>query len=387
MAVREIIEGIYEVGAIHWDRTVFDELVHIPDGTSYNSYLIKDEKTVLIDTVDPEKKDVLFENLEILGIDRIDYIISNHAEQDHSGSIPFVLEKYPEAKVITNPKCKDFLIDLLHIPEDKFIEVSDGEEFKIGKKTLKFIYTPWVHWPETMTTYLIEDKILFSGDFFGSHRAASHLFVKDEYKVIEDAKRYYAEIMMPFRTQIQNNLKKLENLEIRYIAPTHGPVYNNPEIIINAYKEWVSPKCSNKVLIPYVSMHGSTKVMVDYVVDRLTEAGIEVIPINLTKMDIGVLTMNLIDATTIVFASPYVLAGYHPAIVYAVYLVNALRPKTRFIGIMGSYGWGGKGPDQLKSMLYALNVEYLKTVMIKGLPREDDFRLLDELVEEIKKRH
>ncbi len=382
MAVHKIVENVYHVGAQDWDRELFDELVPLPDGTSYNSYLIiGSEKIALIDTVDPEKRDVLIRNLKKLNIERIDYLISSHAEQDHSGSIPDILQLYPMAKVVTNKKCKGFLTDLLHIPEDRFIEVKDGDTLSLGDKTLEFIFTPWVHWPETMSTYLIEDRILFSCDFFGSHRATSHLFVFDEYKVLEDAKRYYAEIMMPFRNHIRKNIEKISGKEIKFIAPSHGPVYDKPELIINAYKEWISEEVVKKVIIPYVSMHGSTKVIVDYVVDSLTEKGIEVIPINLIKEDIGKLSLEVVDASTIVFGTPYVLSGAHPAVIYAAYFINALKPKTRIMSIIGSYGWGGKGVDQLKSLLSSLKVEWIDPTMIKGLPREEDFEKLDKFVD------
>lgn len=384
MAVHEIVKNVYHVGAQDWDRELFDQLVPLPDGTSYNAYLIKgSEKTALIDTVDPPKKDILIHNLKKLGVEKIDYLISSHAEQDHSGSIPDILELYPMAKVVTNPKCKGFLIDLLHIPEDKFIEVKDGETLSLGDKTLEFIYTPWVHWPETMSTYLVEDQIFFSCDFFGSHRATSHLFVYDEYKVLEDAKRYYAEIMMPFRTHIQKNIEKISTKEIKFIAPSHGPVYNKPELIINAYKEWISDKVVEKVIIPYVSMHGSTEAIVNFIVDEFTEKGVEVIPLNLIKEDVGKLAMEIVDASTIIFGTPYVLSGAHPAVIYAAYFVNALRPKTKLISIVGSYGWGGKGVDQIKSLLSALKVEWIDPVMIKGLPKEDDFEKLKAFVEQV----
>ena len=193
MKPREIRPGIYWVGAIDWDRRLFDSLIPLPDGTSYNSYLIKgSEKTALIDTVDPTMQDVLINHLNQLGIENIDYVIANHAEQDHSGAIPHVLRKYASAKVVVTPRAKGMLIDLLMIPEEKFITVNDKETISLGDRTLEFIHAPWVHWPETMLTYLREDKILFPCDFFGSHLATTDLYVTDEGQVYEAAKRYYA---------------------------------------------------------------------------------------------------------------------------------------------------------------------------------------------------
>jgi flavorubredoxin len=229
MAVREIKSGLYWVGAIDWDREVFDELIPLPDGTSYNAYLVKGtEKTALIDTVDPTKEKELIANLKDIGVKRLDYIVSNHAEQDHSGTIPKMLELYPEIKVVTNEKCKSFLKDLLLIPDEKFMVIKDRDSISLGSKTLQFLLTPWVHWPETMVTYLVEDKILFSCDFFGSHLATSSLYAVEGEKLLESAKRYYAEIMMPFRTTIRKNIEKISELEIDMMAPSHGPIYKNP---------------------------------------------------------------------------------------------------------------------------------------------------------------
>ena len=388
MAVKEIKKDIFFVGAIHWDRRLFDELIPLPDGTSYNAYIIKgNEKIALIDTVDPATEGQLLTNLKILRVNRIDYVISNHAEQDHSGSIPAILKLFPEAKVVTNEKCQRFLQDLLHIPESRFITINDGDILSLGNKTLKFVFTPWVHWPETMITYLLEDKILFSCDFFGSHIATSQLFVKDDSKVLKDAKRYYAEIMMPFRTIIQKNIEKVKALDLEMIAPSHGPIYLKPDFIIDAYSEWVSDNVKNEVILPHVSMHGSTERMVDYLIDALINKGITVKPFNLIVSDIGELAMALVDAATIILATPTVLTGAHPALVYAAFLTNALRPKLKFAGIIGSYGWGGKTVEQIKGLLSNLKVELLEPVLIKGLPKIEDLKLLDNLAETIYKKH
>lgn len=384
--IREIKSNVYAVGSLDWDRRLFDELIPLPDGTSYNAYVIKSEKTALIDTVDPTKEHELVRNLEELHI-KIDYVVSNHAEQDHSGSIPRILQLYPEAQVVTNSKCKAMLMDLLLIPEEKFLTVADGDTLSLGRKTLQFILIPWVHWPETMITYLKEDNILFSCDFLGSHLAASDLFVKDEGKVYESAKRYFAEIMMPFRARMKSYLEEIDRLKVDIIAPSHGPVYQNPQFILDAYKDWVSDDVKNEVIIPFVSMHGSTRVMVDYFTEALIGKGITVKPFNLTRTDIGELAMALVDACTIVIASPTVLAGPHPACVYAAYLVNALRPKTKYVSVIGSYGWGGKTIDILTQMVTNLHAEFLEPVIIKGYPTMEDFKLLDKLADEILKKH
>jgi len=385
---RQLKPKIYSVGAIDWDRRLFDELIPLPDGTSYNSYLIRgSEKTALIDTVDPTMTEVLLENLKQLEIEVISYVIANHAEQDHSGSLPQILDIYPDARVVCTPKCKSLLMDLLLIPENKFITVNDGERLSLGDKTLEFIHAPWVHWPETMLTYLKEDRILFTCDFLGSHLATSDLFVTDESTVYEAAKRYYAEIMMPFRKFVEKNLEKVKELKVEIIAPSHGPIHSNPDFILNAYGEWVSDEVKNEVIIPYISMHGSTKKMVDYFVGALIKRGITVKQFNLSKTDLGELAMALVDPATVVIGSPTVLFGLHPNIVCAVYLVNALKPKLKFASIIGSYGWGGKMVKQLTDMISNLKVEILEPVVVKGSPKEADFKALDRLAEEILNKH
>ncbi len=388
MAIQKVKQNVFSIGAKHWDRRLFDELIPLPDGTTYNSYLVEgSDKTALIDTVDPETLDDIFENLKNHNVTKIDYIIVNHAEQDHSGGIPAVLAKYPESKVVTNEKCKKMLIDLLKISDDKFMVIKDEEILSLGDKTLQFYLTPWVHWPETMVTYLKEDSILFSCDFLGSHYVSSELFVKDEAKVYASAKRYFAEIMMPFRKNITGHLEKLKDLNIEMIAPSHGQIYDNPKLILDAYKDWTSDNVKNEVVIPYVSMHGSTKRMVEYLTNALIKRNIIVKPFNLTVTDIGELAIELVDAATIVIGSPTVLMGPHPSVAYAAFLANMLKPKAKFATVIGSYGWGGKMVEKIAGMLGNLKVEILSTVMVKGFPEENDFRTLDDLADEILEKH
>ena len=387
MKARKIRESVYWIGAIDWDRRLFDSLIPLPDGTSYNSYLVQgSEKTVLLDTVDPAMADTLLSKLA--SIPRVDYIVAHHAEQDHSGVIPHVLEKYQDAKVLATPKCKGMLVDHLCVPEGRVIAVADGEVLSLGDKTLEFIYTPWVHWPETMVTYLQEERILFSCDFFGSHLATTDLCVADdEARVYEAAKRYYAEIMMPFRKVIQKNLHKIGNREIDLIAPSHGPIQDRPAFIVDAYRDWTSEQPRNIVVLPYVSMHGSTKRMVDYLVGTLAQSNITVHQFDLAVTDIGKLAIALVDAATIVIGTPTVHVGPHPLVFYAAHLANVLRPKLRFASIIGSYGWRSKAIEQIAGLIPNLKVEILSPVLCKGFPKEQDFAALDALAAAIADKH
>jgi len=388
MKPREIRRGVHWVGAIDWDRRLFDALIPLPDGTSYNSYLVRgSEKTALIDTVDPTMEEVLINHLNQLDVRNLDYVVANHAEQDHAGTIPRVLEKYPQAKVVCTPKCKGMLIDLLLIQEERFIAVEDKETISLGDRTLEFIHAPWVHWPETMLTYLREDRILFPCDFFGSHLATTDLYVTDEGQVYEAAKRYYAEIMMPFRTTIQKNLEKVRDCPIDIIAPSHGPMHDKPDFIVKAYHSWAYDEPKNIVVVPYISMHGSTRKMVEYLVEALAQRGVTVKQFDLAVTDIGKLAMSLVDAATVVIGTPTVLAGPHPNVAYAALLANALRPNLKFASIIGSYGWGGRTVEQLTGMMPNLKVELLEPVLSKGFPKEADFKALDNLADAIAEKH
>ena len=388
MTFREISPGIYWIGSIDWDRRLFDALIPLPQGTSYNAYLVKgSEKTALIDTVDPTKEYELIHNLVRLGVDGIDYIIVNHAEQDHSGSLPMILELFPRAVVVTNEKCRDLLVSLLEIEGERVRIINDNDTLSLGDKTLQFLITPWVHWPETMLTYVKESGVLFSCDLFGSHLATSDLFVTDERIMYKPSKRYYAEIMMPFRSSIKGHMERLDKLPVEIVAPSHGPLYSPPDTIFSAYRDWISDDVKNEVVIPFVSMHGSTEKMVNQLTQSLIEKGVGVTPFNLSVTDVGELAMALVDAATVVIATPTVLFGPHPQAVYATYLVNLLRPKIRFASIVGSYGWGGNTVETLKGMLTHVKPELLEPVYIKGTPGSETFRDIERLADEIAQKH
>lgn len=387
MTVRKVSENTKWVGAIDWNRRLFDELIPLPNGTTYNSYFIQgSEKNMLIDTVDPEKKDVLMKNLESLGIDSIDYVVANHGEQDHSGLIKTIIDEF-SAEVLLSQQGKSTITSLLDVSEDDVRVISDGEKISLGDLDIEFMIAPWVHWPDTMFTYLKQDGVLFSTDFLGSHYASSELFVNDFGEIKEAAKKYFAEIMMPFSSKIEGYVEKIKEIDPKIIAPSHGPLYDDPDMILDKYSNWASEEMKNKVVVPYVSMHGSTEKMVNYFIDSLIEEGVEVELFHMTESDIGDLAMSIVDAATIVIGAPMVLGGVHPVMFYGSYLINALNPNTKYLSVIGSYGWGGRMIQQLKENTKSLDAELLEPITTKGAPDKTDFEAIDELAKKIADGH
>jgi flavorubredoxin len=380
----KIKDDVYSLRANDWDRKLFDELVPLPDGTSYNSYLIKGgEKTALIDTVYPPKTAAFIAALKATGVETIDYIVANHAELDHAGSIPATLELFPKAKVVANARCWRMMCDAMPLDRSAFLEIKDGQRLSLGGKTLRFVFMPWVHWPETMGVFLEEDRIMFPCDFLGAHLAASELTVGDEAQFEIAAKRYYAEIMAPYRIQCRSALARVEELEPEIVAPSHGPVHAKPKLILDLYRRWTSDEVKPEVVIVYASMYHSTTAMVERLTDRLMEKGLTVRLFNAVDLDSGALSMALVDASTVVFASPTVLTGPHPSVAYAAILANALAPKARFAAMIGSYGWGTTMPDGLRELLREFKAEFFEPVLAKGAPNAETFAAIDALAEAI----
>ena len=388
MKFQEIKNNIYYCGLNDCDRRIFDELIPLEHGTSYNSYLVKgSEKTAIIDTMYPPKTTEYIKRLVENQIGKVDYIVANHGEQDHSGSIPALLEKYPNAMVLTNPKCAENIKSMLHVPAEKIRVIADGEEVPLGDKTLKFIFAPGVHWPDTMFTYIKEDNVICTCDFLGAHYTFSDVFAQESSELYKSAKRYYAEIMMPFRMMCKRYTKMIQDMKVDMILPSHGPVHKNPDYILDAYADWTSDEPKNLVVMPYVSMYNSTKEMIDYLAGKLEEKGIKTFKFDIVDDDLGDLAMELVDAATIAMGTSMVLAGPHPMAVNVAYLAAVLRPKAKFATLLGSYGWGGKLFDVIADLLAPLKLDLVEPLQIKGKPTEDDFKKLDVMAESIYEKH
>ena len=388
MKFQEIKNNIFYCGLNDCDRRIFDELIPLEHGTSYNSYLVKgSEKTAIIDTMYPPKTKEYIKRLVENNVGKVDYIIANHGEQDHSGSIPALLEKYPNAIVLTNQKCAENIKSMLLVPDEKIRVISDGEEVSLGDKTLKFIFAPGVHWPDTMFTYIKEDNVICTCDFLGAHYTFSDIFAVESKALMKSAKRYYAEIMMPFRMMSERYTKMLKEMKVDMILPSHGPVHKNPDYILDLYADWTSPNPKNLVVLPYVSMYESTKEMVEYIAEKLEAKGIETFKFDIVDDDLGDLAMRLVDAATIVLGTSMVLAGPHPMAVNVAYLASVLRPKAKFATVIGSYGWGGKLFDTIVNLLAPLKLDLIEPLMVKGKPKKDDFERLDKVADEIFEKH
>ncbi|MCA6213820.1 MULTISPECIES: FprA family A-type flavoprotein [Thermococcus] len=383
----KILDGVYWVGVKDWDRRIFDSLIPLPEGTSYNAYLVVgNEKSALIDTVNPGFERELEEKVnEILPLEKIDYVVMNHAEPDHAGAIPYIMERNGKALLTTTEKGKELAKAYYNVPDERIMVVKDGDEVNLGGKTLRFIEAPWLHWPETMFTYLVEDKVLFSCDFFGAHTA--HGLYDDEVpSIIEYAQKYFGEIMMPFSGMAKRAMEKLKGLGIKMIAPSHGPIYRNPERILKAYESWVKGETKEKVLVAYVSMWGSNRELAKELADLLVAKGVDVKVHNLVSADIGELAKDLVDSRGIVLAAPTVLGSAHPLAVYAAYLVKALRPPAKYAVLIGSHGWHGRSINAILEILKGTSFELLGSVDVHARPKEEDYEALYSLADLLAKK-
>jgi flavorubredoxin len=383
----KISENVYWVGVKDWNRRLFDALIPLPKGTSYNSYLVIGEsKKALIDTVNPGFEKEWEEKISNqVNPAEIDYVIMNHAEPDHAGSIPYVMAINSKAKLVTTSKGAKMAQVFYKVPENRIITVHDQETIDLGGRTLRFIEAPMLHWPETMFTYLPEERILFPCDFFGSHVAAG--FYDDDLEdLLVYAQRYWGEIMMPFSVMAQRALEKIKGLKIEMIAPSHGPIHRNPERILEAYGKWANGKTKKKAIIVYVTMWNSTEKMIQPIAETLASEGIEIAVHNLVFADIADVAKDLVDSRAIVLGAPTALSGAHPLAVYAAYLVKALRPPLKFGVVLSSYGWGGGAIKHIQEVLGPSKMEILGAMEINGPPTENDIVKITEIGKALAKK-
>ncbi len=388
MAFKKIKENILYAGMNDSDRLIFDELIPLDKGTSYNSYIVKgSEKTAVIDTMYPKFTKEYIKSFDDNGITKVDYIIANHGEQDHSGSIPALLEKFPQAVVVTNATCANNIKEMLLIPDEKIKIIKHNDELSLGDKTLQFIIAPGVHWPDTMFTYIKEDNIICTCDFLGAHYIFDDVFAVPSKELEKSAKKYFAEIMMPFSTVCRKYTQQIKDMNVDMILPSHGPVHKNPNYILDLYEDWASEKGKNLVLLPYVSMYNSTEEMIDYLAKKLEEKGIPSIKYDMVTGNLGDLAIALVDGTTIILGTSMVLANAHPAAFNTVYLASLLKPKAKIASFIGSYGWGGNLFGKMSELLAPLKLDILEPILVKGKAKEEDYLKLDKMADEIYEKH
>jgi flavorubredoxin len=382
----QIKPDIYWVGGIDWDIRNFHGYL-TQRGTTYNAYLIMDEKVVLVDTV----KHYLFDEMlarikEIIDPEKIDYVLSNHVEMDHSGSIPKILAHCPNAKIITSTKGEKGL--RRHYKKDwDFHVVKSGDTLNIGKRTLHFVHTPMVHWPDNMVTYIPEDKLLLPNDGFGQHIACSHRF-DDEvgWEILkEEAGKYYANIVLPYGDQVLKAIDALSGLEIDMIAPSHGIVWRSfiPKIL-EQYNMWASHETLDKAVIVYDSMWGSTEKIAYMLREGLEDKNVNVAVRNLKTNHISDVMTDVLTSKMILIGSPTLNNGMLPSVGAFMTYIKGLRPKKRIGYAFGSFGWGGQAKGEIEEIMKNLKWDLPKEgVNIKFIPDEDELMNVKEIGKEL----
>lgn len=378
----EIKPNIFWVGAIDWDIRNFHGY-STNRGSTYNSYLIKDEKITLIDTVKPKFIDEMLSRIkEIIDPKKIDYIISNHVEMDHSGSLPSVAKICPNAKIITSTRGEKGLNK--HYRDNLNLKiVESGESLNIGKRNLTFVHIPMVHWPDSMVTYIEKDKLLLSNDAFGQHIASQERFDYElDWGILkEEAAKYYANIVLPYCPQVQKALSVISDLEIDMIAPSHGIIWKSHiDKIVKEYNKWANSESENKALIIYDSMWGSTEKIAQKLRQGLNEIGVNVTFRNLKISHFSDIITDVLSSKLILLGSPTLNNGLLPSMGGFLLYMKGLRPKNKIGFVFGSYGWGGQAVGEIEKIINDLSWDVpLKGININYIPTEDDLKNIKDV--------
>ena len=375
----EIKKGIYWVGAIDWDLRNFHGYL-TQRGSTYNAYLIIDEKVVLVDTVKNYFFDEMLKRIKtVIDPAKIDYVISNHTEMDHSGGLPRIMELAKNATLICSPNGEKGL--KRHFKKDwNFKVVNSGDSISIGKRNLKFACVPMVHWPDSMVTYVPEEKLLLSNDAFGQHIATAKRFT-DEIGwdiVREESAKYYANIVLPYGAQVQKALEVISSLEIDMIAPSHGLIWRSRiKDIVECYKKWSNNICNKKAVIVYDTMWHSTERMALVIKDVFEENGISCEMKNLLTNHISDVMASILEAKYICVGSPTLNNGIMPTVAAFLTYMKGLAPKNRIGIAFGSYGWGGQSIGDIEKIFEACKFQVpSKGLKIQYIPDEKELNAL-----------
>jgi flavorubredoxin len=381
-----IIEDIYWIGVNDYETPLFEALWPLPYGVTYNSYLIMDEKVALMDTVKQNTGDVFRDKVsDILeNGKKIDYLIIHHMEPDHSGSIISMIKTFPDMKIVGNKKTIEFVKDFYGIT-DNVIEIKDGDTLDLGKHKLKFILTPMVHWPETMLSYDLTSKALFTGDVFGGFGTLNGGIFDDEIDLsfyTEEIRRYFSNIIGKYSKMVQKALSKIKDLDIGVIAPTHGPIYRkNPQYITDLYDKWSRHETEEGVVIAYGSMYGNTQIMAEAVARSLAENGIKKIKLyNVSKTDVSYIINDIWKYKGIILGTCTYNMTIFPKMNNLVCLLDNKKLENRYIGVFGSYSWSGGGLKGLKKYVDESNLDYVEpSFQVKSHPTQEDLDKCYEL--------
>ena len=358
-----LYDNIDWVGAVDWNIRDFHSY-ETNRGATYNAYLVRDEKTALIDTVKAAFADRLLQNVATLGdLSRVDYIVCNHAEMDHTGALPEVFRAMPQATLLCDKKCAAALGEHFDTAAWKIQIVADGQRISLGRRSLQFIETPMVHWPESMATYVPEEKLLFSMDAFGQHYATDERFddEADSAVVMQEAKTYYANIVMPYGRAVLQTLEKMAGIEIGMIAPSHGLIWRKhfPAILAN-YRDWANHRPKPKVLVIYDTMWESTAAMAQAILDGASQPGVRASLISIRRSNLTHIAAEMLDAAAVAFGSSTLNRGMMPMAAATLCYLEGLRPVGKAAVAFGSYGWGLGGPEAIDQALRRLDWEILR---------------------------
>jgi anaerobic nitric oxide reductase flavorubredoxin len=383
-----IAEDIFWVGAVDWNIRDFHGYT-TSRGTTYNAYLILDQKTVLVDTVKHTFGKELLRNVcDVTGPEKIDYIIVNHVEMDHSSGLPMMAEKAKNATIIASQKGKEAII--CHYGDHfKIQTVKTGDELKLGDRTLKFVEAPMLHWPDSMFTYIVPDKILMPNDAFGQHLASSQRFDDevDEHILMEEATKYYANILMPLGSLIMRKMQEVSQLGVAptMIAPSHGIIWrSNPSRIVNAYLQWSEGKSKKKIAIVYDTMWGSTDKMAMSIAEGAVSQGVEVKLMKLRATDLTEIVTQILDSKAVIVGSPTLNNQMFPTLGYFLTYISGLKPKGKIWSFFGSYGWGGGAVRNMIEMARKAGFEVHEPgIEVKYIPSTEDLKKSFDLGKQI----
>jgi flavorubredoxin len=373
-------EGVNWVGVVDWNLRDFHGYV-TRRGSTYNAYLISDEKIALIDTVKSTFSNELIEHIsELTSLEKIDYIIVNHVEMDHSSSLPVIAKLAKNAKILASQRGKDALIEHYGADFNVVETVKTGDELKLGKRTLRFLEAPMLHWPDSMFTYLVEDKILMPNDAFGQHFASSERFDDevDQNALMEEAITYYANILMPFAPLITRKIQEVVQMgiPIDIIAPSHGIIWRkDPSKIINAYLNWSSGAAKQKAVVVFDTMWGSTDKMARAIAEGISSQGVDVKLLKLRATDNTDIVTEIVDAKAVIVGSPTLNNQMFPTLGSFLTYITGLKPKGKLWCFFGSYGWGGGAVRDMTEMAKKAGFEvHEPSIEIKYVPDKEDLK-------------